>query len=102
MENHHPQNVNQLPFSAMFNSKMLVYQRLNLIKSHETTIFPWFPHGFPMVFPWFSYKFTRGCRQILHLRDALAALQRCDELPRGWPVDLLSGDINHILSIDHP
>ena len=37
------------------------------IKSHETTIFRWFPYGFPMVFPWFysgnpPYAFLRHIR----------------------------------------
>ena len=31
---------------AMFNSKLLVYQMVNPIKSDETTIFQWFSHGF--------------------------------------------------------
>ena len=44
---------------------MFVYQRINPIKSHKTTIFPWFP----IVFLWFSYglftfswRFHRVCR----------------------------------------
>ena len=32
------------------------------IKSHSTTIFPWFFYGFPMVFPWFSYGFSMVSR----------------------------------------
>jgi hypothetical protein len=32
---------------AMFNSKLLVYQRVNL---HFPMVFLWFSHGFPMVF----------------------------------------------------
>ena len=42
---------------AIFNSKVSVYQRVNPIKSHETSIFLWFSYGFLMVFLWFSYGF---------------------------------------------
>ena len=46
---------------AMFNSKLLVMtRRVNSIKSHSTSSFPCFPHGFPtfpMVFLWFSRMF---------------------------------------------
>ena len=38
---------------AMFNSYVSHYQSVKPIKFHETTIFPWFSHGFPMVFLWF-------------------------------------------------
>ena len=40
---------------VIFHSKLLVYQRVNPIKSHWITIFPWFSCGFPMVF-----DITRG------------------------------------------
>jgi len=53
---------------AIFNSKLLVYQRVNL---HFPMVFPWFSHGFPMVF------YT-----MLHLTHGLA---RCAtrRSPRG-------------------
>ena len=40
-----------------FSMAMLVNQRIKPIKSHETTIFLWFSHGFPMVFPHFPTFF---------------------------------------------
>ena len=48
MENHHFPWIkhDKLPFSIV----RLIYQRVDPIKSHETTIFLWFSYGFPMVF----------------------------------------------------
>ena len=42
---------------AIFSSYVSPYQRVNPIKSHETTIFLWSSYGFPMVFLWFSHPF---------------------------------------------
>ena len=44
------------------------YQRVNLIKSNETTIFPWFSYGFPMVY-------VRACRKGFLAREDMESVR---------------------------
>ena len=61
---------------AMFNSKLLVYQRVwSLAPEDNLMVFLWFSYAFPMVFLWFSWP---G-------RQCLGRAQHCTP---GWPEQL--------------
>ena len=69
---------------------------LNPIKSHETTIFPWFSHGFPMVFPWFSH----GTRQwFLHGTPRASSSDRSPTVSVRWRIQEPRSSTRPILSI---
>ena len=66
MQNPHHHAINgkthELPM-VIFNSYVGHDQRVNPIKSHETTVFPWFSYGFPLVFLGYSWHGQDGERQ---------------------------------------
>ena len=76
--------------SSLCNSH---YQRIShTIKSHETTIFPWFSHGFPMENPP-RKKLTSLLRLRMKLPGAAEAIQEIvglflerGERRRSWQV----------------
>ena len=57
---------------TIFQSKLLVSQRLNLHFSMVFPIFLWFSHGFPMISYGFPYGWMSFYGLIIHL---LAAIQ---------------------------
>ena len=81
MENHHSgSNAHQNMASWPNSMPKWNYQRLNPIKSHETTIFLWFSSGFPSYIPWYLNIST-----IFHVilmgrgRILLLVYQHCDD-----------------------
>ena len=62
---------------VVFHSKLLIYQKVNPIKSYKIT----FNHNFSMVFLWFSYLPAGAERHAAERCGARCLARGCDEGP---------------------